>query len=250
MTFSLDDSALLATTIAGSGNPPSSSGSALFRMSDRMLARKVLALAGNEFMGGTDRRWRCGGSSNRPDEFFLVENQTEVRSIPAPSSFDSVFKEGYVASSADGQWIATTYGSTVRVWNAATRSIARSFAGGPPIAITADGSRVFSTSTTHLRLEQGFDVDTGAAIGVLDVARTGDLIAVGKANNAAEVRRIADGGVEHLLLDDRRPQRPHLGDRVSRGTYRWSPPAARTRRSGFGASPTECRYGRSPWAPR
>jgi WD40 repeat protein len=203
VTFSLDDSAILMMTGSGAGGPPTYGALALFRTSDRMLARSVAALAGDKIMGGGLGPALAVRSVERTtDQFVMVENQAKVRSVGASSVFSAVAGLAWVASSADGQWVATAASSgtsSISVWNSATGVVARSLAAGGPIAMSADGSRVFSASGTHLRVEQGFDVDTGSYVEALDLAPAGDLIAVGKSDNTAEVRRTTDGGVAQTL---------------------------------------------------
>jgi WD40 repeat protein len=204
VTFSLDDSAILLLNTASTANPPPYTALALFRTSDRTLARTVSALAGGRIMGaGLGPALAVRSVERTTDEFVIVENQVKVRSVAAANTFSTVPRLGVVTSSADGRWIATGdqgVVGTVRVWDAATRTSVRSFAGNGPIAISADGSRVFFTSSaTHLRVEQGFDVDTGSSIAALDLVPAGDLIAVGKTDNTAEVRRTADGSVLQVL---------------------------------------------------
>jgi WD40 repeat protein len=206
VTFSPDGSAVLTMVNLQAGLIPAYTQLDLYRASDQVLARSVMALAGDQILGAGFGPALAVRSVERTTESFLfVENQTKLRSIPATSTTGapSAVPLDDVASSSDGRWVATLgqSGGGIRVWDTTTRAVVRSFAGGGPLAMSADGTRVYYASQSGLHAEQGFDVDPGAGVYALDLAPAGDLLAVGKGDNTAELRRTTDGSVTHLLWD-------------------------------------------------
>jgi WD40 repeat protein len=189
LAFSQDDAAVLTEFL-------STNTLSLIRTSDQGVSRTITALPSDTIMtAGFGSSYAVRTVEQTTDAFVLAEDQSLVRSVAAPGS------GGRVAISPDGQWVATA-GTVVRVWSTATRGQVRTFAGGAgPLAFSSDGAHVLSTAGTHLRLEQGFDVDVGATIYAMTLAPAGDLIALSKTDATAELRKTSDGSVAHLLWD-------------------------------------------------